>query len=422
MSCRIPSNLESNIEIKDTPYQDKIILFDSLKQEFQKYYEFKEVTLNLGIHTFFLIFVIPKRIPKIYQKDYKALDSQRKDYGIGYFKELLEYNKDYKETNTQNNPYTPFLLYHTRVFLAPAKAKKIHFEFALGLDNYIESKDKESNTNVCKFKVLSGDVIEEREEVEGGDDIPDNVIRIETEDGSGEYIEIEFDENDNLKDINNDDELNDLLHQAKDILYELSPLSSMESAYDNLTAGEYKDALIDTITILPMAKVFKAKTIANKIGNIISKDKRKTDVRIQADKNTNANVNTNKNSNTNAGKKIKSKYATKQEVINVIENKYGLKTSNQLNKAGYKEFKNSKNVYWARDSKQIREIWDDITEGAEELQDIEKDKLGGSIKRRKLSDGTVIKLRQKSKSGGSAIEIEKESTDQIKIHSIKDKK
>ena len=109
-------------------------------------------------------------------------------------------------------------------------------------------------------------------------------------------------------------------------------------------------------------------------------------------------------------------------MINVIENKYGLKTSNQLNKAGYKEFKNSKNVYWARDSKQIREIWDDITEGAEELQDIEKDKLGGSIKRRKLSDGTVIKLRQKSKSGGSAIEIEKESTDQIKIHSIKDKK
>ncbi|EIP9903179.1 hypothetical protein P5N26_001707 [Campylobacter coli] len=164
-------DLSKNIEnTKDiAPYQDKIILFDSLKQEFQKYYEFKEVTLNLGIHTFFLIFVIPKRIPKIYQKDYKALDSQRKDYGIGYFKELLEYNKDYKETNTQNNPYTPFLLYHTRVFLAPAKAKKIHFEFALGLDNYIESKDKESNTNVCKFKVLSGDVIEEREEVEGGE-------------------------------------------------------------------------------------------------------------------------------------------------------------------------------------------------------------------------------------------------------------
>ena len=396
-------DLSKSIEnTKDiAPYQDKIILFDSLKQEFQKYYEFKEVTLNLGIHTFFLIFVIPKRIPKIYQKDYKALDSQRKDYGIGYFKELLEYNKDYKETNTQNNPYTPFLLYHTRVFLAPAKAKKIHFEFALGLDNYIESKDKESNTNVCKFKVLSGDVIEEREEVERGDDIPDNVIRIETEDGSGEYIEIEFDENDNLKDINNnDDELNDLLHQAKDILYELSPFSSVQSAYeayDNLKAGEYKDALIDAITILPQAKTLKAKTIANKaktiankIGNIISKDKNKKDVRIKADKNT--NTNTNKNSNTNAGKKIKSKYATKQEVINVIEKKYGLKRS----KGG---------AYMAKDNKQIKEIWDDITEGAEILEDGINPKTGEKIIMRKLSDGTIIKLRQKSKSGGSAIDI-----------------
>ena len=49
--------------------------------------------------------------------------------------------------------------------------------------------------------MLSGDVIEEREEVEGGDDIPDNVIRIESQMAVGEYIEIEFDENDNLKDI-----------------------------------------------------------------------------------------------------------------------------------------------------------------------------------------------------------------------------
>ena len=113
-------------------------------------------------------------------------------------------------------------------------------------------------------------------DVEFEESIPPNVIRIETQDNSGEYIEIEFDENDILKDINNNnDELNDLLHQAKDILYELSPASSAQSAYDNFTTGEYKDALIDAITILPMAKAFKAKTIANKIKNIISKDKRK---------------------------------------------------------------------------------------------------------------------------------------------------
>ncbi|WP_233714377.1 hypothetical protein [Helicobacter trogontum] len=159
-----------------------------------------------------------------------------------------------------------------------------------------------------------------------------------------------------------------------------------------------------------MAKAFKAEKIANKIKNIISKDKRKEDVRIH--------TNTNKNSNTNAGKKIKSKYATKQEVINVIENKYGLKTSNQLNKAGHKEFKNTKNVYWARDSKQIKEIWDDITEGAEVLQDAGPDSYGDMIKRRKLSDGTIIQLRKKSNSGGSTIEIDSK----MKIHSIKDKK
>lgn len=62
-------------------------------------------------------------------------------------------------------------------------------------------------------------------DVEFEEPISPNVIRIETQDNSGEYIEIEFDENDTLKDIHNDDdELNDLLYQAKDILYKLSPL------------------------------------------------------------------------------------------------------------------------------------------------------------------------------------------------------
>uniref|UniRef100_UPI001FFBEDFA hypothetical protein n=1 Tax=Helicobacter pullorum TaxID=35818 RepID=UPI001FFBEDFA len=196
----------------------------------------------------------------------------------------------------------------------------------------------------------------------GGDDIPDNVIRIETEDGSGEYIEIVLSE---------EADEQDLLDKVGDIALDIAQ-GAGELALAAISKGRYR----------PKPKTPKKTTQTIK----------------------------------------KSKYATKQEVINVIENKYGLKTSNQLNKAGYKEFKNSKNVYWAKDSKQIKQIWEDITEGAEELKDIEKDKLGGSIKRRKLSDGTIIKLRQKSKSGGSAIEIEKESTDQIKIHSIKDKK
>ena len=337
-------DLSKSIEnTKDiAPYQDKIILFDSLKQEFQKYYELKEVTLNLGIHTFFLIFVIPKRIPKIYQKDYKALDSQRKDYGIGYFKELLEYNKDYKETNTQNNPYTPFLLYHTRVFLAPAKAKKIHFEFALGLDNYIEGKDKESNTNVCKFKVLSGDVIEEREGVEGGDDIPDNVIRIETEDGSGEYIEIVLPE---------EADEQDLLDKVGDIALDIAQ-GAGELALAAISKGRYRP---------------KPKTPKKTIQTI-----------------------------------KKSKYATKQEVINVIENKYGLKKRNPNNKS------EKGTAYLAKDNKQIKEIWEDITEGAEILEEKPDRKGGYMIKRRKLQDGTIIQLRKKSRSEGSTIEIIKD--------------
>ena len=72
-------------------------------------------------------------------------------------------------------------------------------------------------------------------DVEFEESIPPNIIRIETEDGSGEYIEIEFDENDTLKDINNNNnELNDLLHQAKDILYELSPAGSAQSLQVNI--------------------------------------------------------------------------------------------------------------------------------------------------------------------------------------------
>ena len=258
-------------------------------------------------------------------------------------------------------------------------------EYSWDLDNDIESKDKESNTNVCKLKVLSGDVIEEREEVEGWDDIPDNVIRIETEDGSGEYIEIEFDENDTLKDINNnDDELNDLLHQAKDILYEISPLSSAQSAYDNLTAGEYKDALIDTITILPMAKVFKAekivdraKTIANKIENIINKDKNKKDVRIA---------------------KPKPKSLSRQEVLGII---------NGLEKGS------TKNTRLVNTKKELDELWERLTKNATKIEERQipitnkatRQTTQEILIRYQLDDKTQIVYRTGSKSGGEAVNV-----------------
>ncbi|MGI7773128.1 hypothetical protein ACNGLJ_00015 [Campylobacter coli] len=97
--------------------------------------------------------------------------------------------------------------------------------------------------------------------------------------------------------------------------------------------------------------------------------------------------------------KKKSKYATKQEVIEVLKNKYNLKTSKELGLG------RSKNVFWVKDNKQIKEIWEEITDGADILKDINQDKLGGTIKMRKLDDQTIIQYKKASKSGGETIEV-----------------
>ena len=62
---------------------------------------------------------------------------------------------------------------------------------------------------------------------------------------------------------------------------------------------------------------------------------------------------------------------------------------------------------------------DDITEGAEVLEEKPDSKGQYMIKRRKLSDGTIIQLRKKSKSEGSTIEIMQgkgKDKENIKIH------
>ncbi|HEB7553013.1 TPA: hypothetical protein RZH74_001728 [Campylobacter coli] len=100
--------------------------------------------------------------------------------------------------------------------------------------------------------------------------------------------------------------------------------------------------------------------------------------------------------------------------MEVLKNKYNLKTSKELGLG------RSENVFW--DNKQIKEIWDEITDGADILKDIDQDKLGGTIKMRKLDDETIIKLRQKSKSGDSAVEIDKKPEAQVKIHNARNLK
>ncbi|EKA9775208.1 hypothetical protein OM145_000550 [Campylobacter coli] len=67
---------------------------------------------------------------------------------------------------------------------------------------------------------------------------------------------------------------------------------------------------------------------------------------------------------------------------------------------GYKQFIENNNVYIAKDNKQIKEIWDEITKDATILPD-----KGNGIKMRKLDDQTIIQYKKASKSGGETIEI-----------------
>ena len=76
-----------------------------------------------------------------------------------------------------------------------------------------------------------------------------------------------------------------------------------------------------------------------------------------------------------------------------------------MNRAGHKKFPENEKVFIAKDNKQIKEIWEDITEGAEILEDKPDSKGQYMIKMRRLSDGTILKLRKTSDSKGSTIEI-----------------
>ncbi|EKJ5775028.1 hypothetical protein PJP90_001854 [Campylobacter coli] len=259
--------------------------------------------------------------------------------------------------------------------------QKIDFEIAKGLDEWLD------NENVCCFNVLTKDYFNANDKDMLISDnikddtnttqahinenynntqelIPENVIRIQTQDGSGEFIEIIFDE---------------LKEWEKSSSGAIKPLfTPLEGIVEDISNSLENVGIIgDALAMLGAVKNPK------NAKNIIKK---------------------------------KSKYATKQEVIEVLKNKYNLKTSKELGLG------RSKNVFWAKDNKQIKEIWDEITDGADILKDINQDKLGGTIKMGKLDDETVIKLRQKSKSGGSAVEIDKKPEAQVKIHNARNLK
>ncbi len=150
--------LITNLYLNDTLYQNEqgldklelskndlfnlndINVLNTLKQDFSKDHEFKECKIKLGVHLLKLIFIIPKNIAKIYKSAYKEF--KNKDLGAGYFTQLHEYDKDYRENEN---------IIHHRVFLTPSKMQKIDFEIAKGLDEWLD------NENVCCFNVYTKD-------------------------------------------------------------------------------------------------------------------------------------------------------------------------------------------------------------------------------------------------------------------------
>ncbi|XUR04395.1 hypothetical protein DYV46_000700 (plasmid) [Campylobacter coli] len=172
---------EFNIDLKDLKDIEDINILNQFKQDFSKDYEFKELNLSFDTNLIKLYFIIPKNIAKVYKSAYKEFEN--KDLGVGYFTQLHEYDKIIKNSLEDNKELNE---YHFS-FLAPAKMQNLKLQIAQGLDEILEDEDRKQELYVCKFVVVNGVSENNTQEI-----IPDNVIRIQTQDGSGEFIEIVF--------------------------------------------------------------------------------------------------------------------------------------------------------------------------------------------------------------------------------------
>ena len=218
----------------------------------------------------------------------------------------------------------------------------------------INKTDRENKKAERTFNINKGDIetpfkfkdLPDKKTVEGTaflDELEyDEIIRIEAEDGSEEYIEIIFPKD------NKD---------WKDTVIDIGK-----------AAGEYAlDRITDLATIKKGGRLGRLGKIANFTDN---------------------------------AKKV----LTKKDVLDIIKNKYGLKKENSKGK--------DQNTYIAKDNQQIKEIWEDISKDAKEIEN-KIDSFNHPIIRRELDDGTEIQLRKQSRTGGSTIEIDKSKT---KIH------
>ncbi|MGX2973140.1 lipase, partial [Helicobacter sp. T3_23-1059] len=186
-------------DIENTKLKDKIVIDYP-----NKYYDLRQVDIMLGIHHLCLIFVIPTKIPKIFKESYKSYEY--KEYGAGKYKALFAYNADFEnikdssDSSDSNESCDDITITHIRAFLAPAKAKKLDFVFAVGLDSWLE------NENVCSFKIMADDVwydnIQDDDDTKSNENSSDSQS---TQDSQKEIIEMYFSYGEEMVKLESDD-------------------------------------------------------------------------------------------------------------------------------------------------------------------------------------------------------------------------
>ena len=211
-----------------------------------------------------------------------------------------------------------------------------------------------SNDDSLAYEVAFGEG-EEREEQGNQDDIPDNVIRIETEDNSGEYIEIEFGKSaeEIEREIEEEDktrqELEEFLGYPSD---SIADASDSISHYQALMGNEVKTD-IDNIALPRFMPRFNRPKGSKRLHK---KNPPKTP-----------------------------EYAKNQkDVMRIVR---------ELPKQGYRL------VWKARDFEHLKQIWKRLTKYAKKIEPRNDKKYGERIDRTQLKDKTEINFRQKSKSG-----------------------
>ncbi|RTJ24962.1 hypothetical protein C3H84_09350 [Campylobacter jejuni] len=130
--------------------------------------------------------------------------------------------------------------------------QNLKLQIAQGLDEILEDEDRKQELYVCKFVVVNGVSENNTQEI-----IPDNVIRIQTQDGSGEFIEIVFPSQLEL----NDKPLEDVSYTFVPVLRGLYSMSKITS---RLNSGLTRQKVVKIIEKLQKGSSGNIRLLKNK--------------------------------------------------------------------------------------------------------------------------------------------------------------